>query len=97
MEVGEGVPRAGPRGRRQWEEGGRRQGRRHNVLISGGGEEVNNNDDDDNEDNDDLEAIEAAFAYFCKKNVLPMLVGSLLCCPPPWHTNPWNIGMIFMD
>ena len=35
------------------------------------------------EDEEELEAAEAVFAYFCEKNVLPMLIDSLLCHPPP--------------
>ena len=35
------------------------------------------------EDAENLEAAEALFAYFCEKNVLPMLIDSLLCHPPP--------------
>ena len=33
------------------------------------------------EEDDDLEAAESMFAYFCEKNVLPMLIDSLLCHP----------------
>ncbi|KAL7518829.1 hypothetical protein ACHAWX_003635 [Stephanocyclus meneghinianus] len=32
---------------------------------------------------DDIEAAEAVFAYFCEKNILPMLVDAFLCRPPP--------------
>ena len=35
------------------------------------------------EEDEDLEVAEAIFAYFCEKNVLPMLIDSLLCHPPP--------------
>lgn len=35
------------------------------------------------DDEDELDAAEAVFAYFCEKNVLPMLIDALLCRPPP--------------
>ena len=42
------------------------------------GKETNQEDEDV-----ELEAAEAMFAYFCEKNILPMLIDSLLCLPPP--------------
>ena len=38
------------------------------------------------EEEDDLEAAESMFAYFCEKNVLPMLIDSLLCHPTSTST-----------
>ncbi|KAL9186333.1 hypothetical protein ACHAXT_005571 [Thalassiosira profunda] len=40
------------------------------------------------EEEEDLEAAEAIFAYFCEKNVLPMLIDALLCHPPPLTSSP---------
>ena len=40
------------------------------------------NDDKEDVNDEDIEAAEAMFAYFCEKNVLPMLIDSLLCHPP---------------
>jgi hypothetical protein len=54
----------------------------YSCREGGTGEEEEDDDDEDDED-DDVEAAEATFAYFCEKNVLPMLVDSLLCRPPP--------------
>ena len=52
----------------------------------GGGRREDNHDDDD--DDDLLEDADATFAYFCEKNILPMLVDSLLCRPPPLTSDP---------
>ncbi|KAL3790031.1 hypothetical protein HJC23_011387 [Cyclotella cryptica] len=44
----------------------------------------NRNDNGEQSSNeDDIEAAEAVFAYFCEKNILPMLVDAILCRPPP--------------
>lgn len=40
-------------------------------------------EEDEDEDEDEIESAEAMFAYFCEKNILPMLIDSLLCHPPP--------------
>jgi len=55
----------------------------YSCREGGTGEEDDDDDDDEDDEDDDVEAAEATFAYFCEKNVLPMLVDSLLCRPPP--------------
>lgn len=47
---------------------------------------VEEEDDLSSEEDDDLEAAESMFAYFCEKNVLPMLIDSLLCHPTSTST-----------
>jgi len=47
---------------------------------------VEEEDDLSSEEDDDVEAAEAMFAYFCEKNVLPMLIDSLLCHPTSTST-----------
>ena len=44
---------------------------------------VEESSSDEEEEDQDLEVAESMFAYFCEKNVLPMLIDSLLCHPPP--------------
>ncbi len=39
-------------------------------------------DDEEDVNDEDIQAAEAMFDYFCEKNVLPMLIDSLLCHPP---------------
>jgi hypothetical protein len=56
-----------------------------NFLSTNTMDNSNGADDDDEEEDvndEDIEAAEAMFAYFCEKNVLPMLIDSLLCHPP---------------
>lgn len=48
-----------------------------------GGRGEDNYDIDDDDDDDLLDEADATFAYFCEKNILPMLVDSFLCRPPP--------------
>jgi len=47
---------------------------------------IEEEDDLSSEEDDDLEAAESMFAYFCEKNVLPMLIDSLLCHPTSTFT-----------
>jgi hypothetical protein len=61
----------------------RYRGLRWKEQQNGRGEDNDNNNNDDDGDDDLLEDADATFAYFCEKNILPMLVDSLLCRPPP--------------
>ena len=61
----------------------RLRGLRWKEQQRGGGRREDDHDNDDDDDDDLLEDADATFAYFCEKNILPMLVDSLLCRPPP--------------